>query len=107
MICDRCGGQVVPLVFGMPTESLARRAQRGEVALGGCCCWGDERDPTHECAACGRSFGGLREAKNDPEADEAGRGPAQAAPINERADVASRFVWEEGDVTIIRKGGGA
>jgi len=40
-------------VFGLPTEELAARAERGEVALGGCLCFGDDRDPEWRCPSCG------------------------------------------------------
>ena len=63
--CPSCGGgDVVPIVYGFPAGETQRQAQRGEIVLGGCCVFPDP--PTHECRACGRSFG-------RPE-DEAGSG---------------------------------
>jgi hypothetical protein len=41
---------VVRIVYGYPSEELREEAERGEVALGGCCVTGD--DPTHLCRAC-------------------------------------------------------
>jgi hypothetical protein len=51
--CPACkSARVVPVVFGMPGPELAARAARGEVVLGGCMVWGDERDPKWACLDC-------------------------------------------------------
>jgi len=34
--CERCGAATIPIIYGYPSESLFRRAARGEIALGGC-----------------------------------------------------------------------
>ncbi len=60
-ICPKCqSGDGVPIVFGMPGLELARKAERGEVVLGGCCVM-----PGIEwhCASCGYQWGG------DPDAE--------------------------------------
>lgn len=43
--CPKCGGKVVPIVYGMPAPELYEKAQRKEVVLGGCCIT-EEGDPT-------------------------------------------------------------
>jgi hypothetical protein len=35
-------------------------AHRKEVVIGGCCVYGDERDPTFECQSCGDRFGAMQ-----------------------------------------------
>lgn len=58
--CPKCkSARVVPVVFGMPAPELSAQAQRGEVALGGCMCWGDERDNKWACRDCRHEFGGV------------------------------------------------
>jgi hypothetical protein len=44
---------VIPIVIGYPTKEAERAARRGDVILGGCCCWGDGTDATHGCRKCG------------------------------------------------------
>jgi len=53
--CPACGStDIVPIVYGYPSLRLFERAQRGEVALGGCCVTGS--DPTRSCQACGHRW---------------------------------------------------
>ena len=48
--CPECGSErVVPIVYGFPTPELERRAERGEVALGGCLL---PADATRYCSDC-------------------------------------------------------
>ena len=50
--CPHCGAaEVVPLVFGMPDQSLMEEARAGEVALGGCLVEPDQ--PRFSCTGCG------------------------------------------------------
>lgn len=35
--CPKCGGKVVKIIYGEPTEELFEASDRGEVILGGCC----------------------------------------------------------------------
>ena len=35
-ICPECGGELIPIVWGYPSDELLRKAARGEVFLGGC-----------------------------------------------------------------------
>lgn len=54
--CPSCGSQkVIPIEYGMPGPELIELAEKGKVALGGCCVSPDS--PTHECADCGVTFG--------------------------------------------------
>jgi hypothetical protein len=49
--CPVCGSAwVLKIVYGMPGPELAAAAQRGEVALGGCCI--SDYDPSWCCADC-------------------------------------------------------
>jgi hypothetical protein len=46
--CPRCGSQaVIPIVYGLPAPELVRKAEAGEVVLGGC-----EYDPSYPIYAC-------------------------------------------------------
>jgi hypothetical protein len=59
-VCTKCGSQdVLPLVFGYPDGEIEAKARRGEVALGGCICWGDMRDPRWGCRECGERWGAV------------------------------------------------
>jgi len=58
--CPGCGSaDVIPLVFGYPTAVVEAQHSRGEVALGGCRSWGDQRDPRWSCQNCGLWWGGV------------------------------------------------
>ena len=35
--CQRCGGTVLPIVYGFPTHAAFEAAEKGELILGGCC----------------------------------------------------------------------
>lgn len=35
--CEKCGGNVVPVIYGMPTYETFQRAEQGEFILAGCC----------------------------------------------------------------------
>ena len=56
--CPECASlRIAPIAFGLPGPELGEAAQRGELILGGCCCFGDERDPKWGCLDCGcRSY---------------------------------------------------
>ena len=59
-VCPKCGGKVVPIVYGMPTVTLEEKADRGEVIIGGCCIALDEHgrqlDPKWGCIDCDERF---------------------------------------------------
>jgi hypothetical protein len=49
--CPACGSkQVQPIVYGLPGPELIERAERGEVALGGCIVFPE--NPEWQCALC-------------------------------------------------------
>lgn len=52
--CPYCGGKVLPIVYGEPSNELFDKAANGEVILGGCIV--TENDPQKECAECGFQF---------------------------------------------------
>jgi hypothetical protein len=53
--CSFCGArQSIPVVFGLASDEMERRRERGEIALGGCCPDGFTK---RECRNCGRRFG--------------------------------------------------
>ena len=51
-VCDSTDN--VRIIYGLPGPELAKKADRGEVALGGCC-FGPE-SPTRYCRACRHSW---------------------------------------------------
>lgn len=56
--CPKCNSaEVVQIVRGLPTPEAEEKARQGKLALGGCCCWGDDRDTGWLCRACGHEFG--------------------------------------------------
>ena len=58
--CPACGSaDRVPIVYGYPTHETAERAERGEVALGGCLI--HDLNPRWRCKACGATWGRWRE----------------------------------------------
>lgn len=55
--CPFCASlNTVKLVFGYPSEAGHAKAARGELAFGGCRCYGDARDPDRACRDCGEWF---------------------------------------------------
>jgi hypothetical protein len=54
--CPRCGGPSVPIVYGLPGGGMFEAADRGEIALGGCCV--TDQDPDRACRGidCGLEF---------------------------------------------------
>lgn len=54
-VCKRCGGPVLPVVYGFPDHKIQEKADNGEVILGGCCLESsEERDC--ECAWCHQGY---------------------------------------------------
>jgi hypothetical protein len=54
-VCPKCQSKHgVPVIFGMPDVELAARAERGEVALGGCCV---EPGINWHCTSCDYEWG--------------------------------------------------
>lgn len=55
--CPNCdAGNPLPIVYGLPDLEAARKAEAGEIALGGCVVTGD--DPRWRCRTCGYEWGG-------------------------------------------------
>lgn len=53
--CPSCGAsETLPIVYGLPGPELIARAERGEVALGGCCI--EIGGPNTVCRSCGAEF---------------------------------------------------
>ena len=54
-ICPACGEpEPLPILYGYPTIESFEKAERGEIALGGCLVWEDQ--PNWHCTACGHEF---------------------------------------------------
>ena len=52
--CPQCGGDLIPIVWGLPPERLLEKEQRGEIYLGGCCM---PLEPlNYHCKKCGSEF---------------------------------------------------
>ena len=54
--CPYCGGRVLPIVYGEPTEETWKKTEEGKVILGGCCIRAEGGDPEWECNQCGQWF---------------------------------------------------
>ena len=53
--CPKCESkEVVPIIYGMPSEELLEEMGKGEVALGGCCII--EGQPEWYCKTCDHEF---------------------------------------------------
>ena len=53
--CPKCGSlDVVPILYGYPKPEAMDEAEKGLIALGGCCV--SESDPRKHCNACGEDF---------------------------------------------------
>ena len=58
-VCPRCGGKVVPILYGEPNKQAYEEYLQGNVALGGCCVTGN--DPDWECLGCEQQFRMIRQ----------------------------------------------
>ena len=53
--CPKCNSkETVPIVYGLPPMELVEEANRGEIALGGCCVVPDQ--PEWQCKSCDYEF---------------------------------------------------
>ena len=52
--CPDCGGELLPIVWGNPDSKLFKKAERGEVFLGGCCIPSD--NVNYHCKQCNEEF---------------------------------------------------
>jgi len=56
--CSQCGGPTIPIAYGFPGPELSDAAERGEVELGGCLVFPEQR----RCLTCGA---GLTDDRSD------------------------------------------
>lgn len=60
LICNKCGGKLVEIVYGEPNEELFEASQRSELVLGGCCIEVDDKgnvvSPEYKCMNCGKEY---------------------------------------------------
>jgi hypothetical protein len=53
--CPHCGSRnIVPIMYGLPTDEGMKSERRGDVHLGGCVVSG--ADPEKHCDECGRDW---------------------------------------------------
>ena len=58
--CPVCGSRKqVPILYGLPTDDAFRRAERGELFLGGC--FVSEQSPMWICSDCNKQWGAQQE----------------------------------------------
>jgi len=53
--CPYCGNTLAIFINGLPTEEIEEFMSKnpGYFAYGGCCVFGDDRDPVYYCSECG------------------------------------------------------
>lgn len=69
-VCPECGGKLIPIIYGLPSNKLLEDIKNGEeYILGGCCI--DYDSPTDYCKSCdkGLKIGpyGIEVSEDDPE----------------------------------------
>ena len=52
--CPKCGSRMVKIVYGLPGTELFKKAQKGEIFLGGCCEFEDS--PKYHCNNCSKEY---------------------------------------------------
>ncbi len=52
--CPKCGGKVVPILYGEPSHEAYEESLQGKFVLGGCCICEDS--PDWECLECHHQF---------------------------------------------------
>ena len=52
--CPKCGGKVVPILYGEPNELAEQEFLKGNIVFGGCCI--EDNDPDWECLGCEQQF---------------------------------------------------
>ncbi len=53
--CPKCGSRdVLPIIYGMPSEEMVEESIAGRVALGGCAFW--PGSPNRTCPNCGHDW---------------------------------------------------
>jgi hypothetical protein len=87
--CPSCKEKTgVTIVYGMPSEELANKAELGEIALGGCVI--EPNQPDYRCTSCGFEWNRARqfeEARNQwLEEDVKGRSWTEMMDDKDKAD---------------------
>lgn len=54
--CPQCGGKVVEIAYGFPSNELFEEFEKGNVILGGCDIVLDKAMPDWECTSCHQQF---------------------------------------------------
>lgn len=55
--CEKCHNKVVPIVYGYPSPQTFKKAERGEIKLGGCSIDGPlEELEDLVCVKCGQRY---------------------------------------------------
>ncbi|MER6949425.1 hypothetical protein ABT294_35980 [Nonomuraea sp. NPDC000554] len=54
--CPNCAGEVLPVLFGLPTEAAHQAAAAGKIVLAGCVVWDDDLEESWECRNCHHHF---------------------------------------------------
>ncbi len=52
--CPDCGGELIPIVWGLPHPEFLKEAENDEIFLGGCCI--PPNPPNYHCKKCGHEF---------------------------------------------------
>lgn len=57
-MCPRCGRPLSVILYGLPGEEFGKTLKENNVryCLGGCLCFGDDRDPVFRCSHCRKEF---------------------------------------------------
>jgi hypothetical protein len=54
--CPKCSSKnIIPIVYGMPSEETFKESKKGKFILGGCCI--EESSPEWHCKKCGHEWG--------------------------------------------------
>ena len=68
IVCPKCKGKLLDIVYGMPGPDLFDKAEKGEVYLGGCCIL--ENNPKYFCPKCHiEYFEDMSELKTEKESE--------------------------------------
>ena len=58
--CPKCGGRIVPIVYGDPSSEMFRKSMNDEIILGGCLVMTDDKgnviSPQWGCVKCHREY---------------------------------------------------
>ena len=54
MYCPKCHGELIPIIYGMPTHETFLKYEKGEVKLGGCEII--PGNPKYYCKTCDKEY---------------------------------------------------